>query len=124
MINKNLSTIHKNFNCIFKFLKIIDEISSKLYGATAILDGDRIVGIITDGDIRRVIEKNQNIENICAKDFMNQNPKIMSQNTLAIEALKHMKENSISQVLILNDSKRYVGIVHILDIIKQGISYE
>ena len=95
-----------------------------MYGATAILDGDRIVGIITDGDIRRVIEKNQNIENICAKDFMNQSPKIMSQNTLAIEALKHMKENSISQVLILNDSKRYVGIVHILDIIKQGISYE
>ena len=57
------------------FLKIIDEISSNMYGATAILDGDRIAGIITDGDIRRVIEKKQNIENICAKDFMNHSPK-------------------------------------------------
>ena len=106
------------------FLKIIDEISSNMYGATAILDGDRIAGIITDGDIRRVIEKKQNIENICAKDFMNHSPKIMNQKTLAIDALKHMKENSISQVLILNDNDIYIGIVHILDIIKQGISYE
>jgi arabinose-5-phosphate isomerase len=106
------------------FLKIIDEISSNMYGATAILDGDRIAGIITDGDIRRVIEKKQNIENICAKDFMNHSPKIMNQNTLAIDALKHMKENNISQILILNDNDKYVGIVHILDIIKQGISYE
>ena len=106
------------------FLKIIDEISSNMYGATAILDGDRIAGIITDGDIRRVIEKKQNIENICAKDFMNHSPKIMNQKTLAIDALKHMKENNISQILILNDNDKYVGIVHILDIIKQGISYE
>ena len=106
------------------FLKIIDEISSNMYGATAVLDGHRIVGIITDGDIRRVIEKKQNIENICAKDFMNQSPKIMNKNTLAIDALRHMKENSISQVLILNDSDKYAGIVHILDIIKQGINYE
>ena len=95
-----------------------------MYGASAVLDEDRIVGIITDGDIRRVIEKKQNIENICAKDFMNQNPKIMNENTLAIDSLKHMKENSISQVLILNDNDKYIGIVHILDIIKQGISYE
>ena len=48
----------------------------------------------------------------------------MNQKTLAIDALKHMKENNISQILILNDNDKYVGIVHILDIIKQGISYE
>ncbi|MDG1337482.1 MAG: KpsF/GutQ family sugar-phosphate isomerase [Flavobacteriaceae bacterium] len=106
------------------FLKIIDEISTNMYGATAVLEGDRIVGIITDGDIRRVIEKKQNIENICAKDFMNQNPKIMNQSTLAIDALRNMKENNISQVLISNNNNKYDGIVHILDIIKQGISNE
>ena len=106
------------------FLKVIDEISSNMYGATAVLEENTIIGIITDGDIRRVIEKKQNIENISALDFMNNSPKIMNQNTLAIEALKHMKENSISQVLIANDNNKYLGIVHILDIIKQGISYE
>jgi arabinose-5-phosphate isomerase len=95
-----------------------------MYGATAVLEENTIIGIITDGDIRRVIEKKQNIENISALDFMNNSPKIMNQSTLAIEALKHMKENSISQVLIANDNNKYLGIVHILDIIKQGISYE
>ena len=121
LIDDNRKPIVKNSS---SFLKIIDEISANMYGATAVLDGDRIVGVITDGDIRRVIEKKQNIENICAKDFMNHSPKIMNENTLAIDALKHMKENSISQVLILNDNDKYIGIVHILDIIKQGISYE
>ena len=121
LIDNNRKPIVKNSS---SFLKIIDEISLNMYGATAVLDQDRIVGIITDGDIRRVIEKKQNIENICAKDFMNHSPKIMNQDTLAIDALKHKKENNISQILILNDNDKYVGIVHILDIIKQGISYE
>jgi arabinose-5-phosphate isomerase len=106
------------------FLKIIDEISSNMYGATAVIQDNIIVGVITDGDIRRVIEKKQNIENISASDFMNKNPKIMTENTLAIEALKHMKENRISQVLIIDSSNVYLGIVHILDIIKEGINNE
>ena len=106
------------------FLRIINEISSNMYGATAILENNVIIGVITDGDIRRVIEKKQNIENISASDFMNKNPKIMTENTLAIEALIHMKENRISQVLITNNSNVYLGIVHILDIIKEGINNE
>ena len=106
------------------FFNVIDEISSKMYGATAVLDGNNIIGIITDGDVRRVIEKKQNIEEICAIDCMSKNPKIMIQNTLATDALKNMKKNNISQVLITNDDNKYVGIVHILDIIKQGISHE
>ena len=106
------------------FLKIIDEISSNMYGATAVIQDNIIVGVITDGDIRRVIEKKQNIENISASDFMNKNPKIMTENTLAIEALKHMKENRISQVLIIDSSNVYLGIVHILDIIKEGVNNE
>ena len=55
---------------------------------------------------------------------MNRNPKIMIENTLAIDALKHMKENRISQVLIVDSSNIYLGIVHILDIIKEGINNE
>ena len=106
------------------FLKVIDEISSNMYGATAVIQDNIIVGVITDGDIRRVIEKKQNIENISASDFMNKKPKIMIENTLAIEALKHMKENRISQVLIIDSSNVYLGIVHILDIIKEGINNE
>ena len=106
------------------FLKIIDEISSNMYGATAVIQDNTIVGVITDGDIRRVIEKKQNIENISASDFMNKNPKIMNENTLAIEALIHMKENRISQVLIIDSSNIYLGIVHILDIIKEGVNNE
>ena len=106
------------------FLKIIDEISSNMYGATAVVEDNVIIGVVTDGDIRRVIEKKQNIENISASDFMNKNPKIMTENTLAVEALIHMKENRISQVLITNNSNVYLGIVHILDIIKEGINNE
>ena len=70
------------------------------------------------------IEKKQNIENISASDFMNTNPKTMKSDTLAIKSLKYMQENNISQVLVLDDSNNYIGIVHILDIIKQGISNE
>ena len=106
------------------FLKIIDEISSNMYGATAVIQDNTIVGVITDGDIRRVIEKKQNIENISASDFMNKNPKIMTENTLAFEALKHMRENRISQVLIIDSSNVYLGIVHVLDIIKEGVNNE
>ena len=106
------------------FLRIINEISSNMYGATAVVEDNVIIGVITDGDIRRAIERKQNIENISASDFMNKNPKIMTENTLAIEALIHMKENRISQVLITNNSNVYLGIVHILDIIKEGINNE
>jgi arabinose-5-phosphate isomerase len=106
------------------FLKIIDEISSNMYGATAVVENNVIIGVVTDGDIRRIIEKKQNIKNISASDFMNKNPKIMTENTLAIEALIHMKKNRISQVLITNNSNVYLGIVHLLDIIKEGVNNE
>ena len=95
-----------------------------MYVATAVLEDNVIIVVVTDGVIRRVIEKKQKIENISALDFMNKNPKIMTENTLAVEALIHMKENRISQVLITNNSNVYLGIVHILDIIKEGINNE
>ena len=106
------------------FFDIVNEISANMYGATAVLNNEKIIGIITDGDIRRVIEKKININDVSALSFMNTNPKTMKSDTLAIKSLKYMQENNISQVLVLDDSNNYIGIVHILDIIKQGISNE
>ena len=106
------------------FFDIVNEISANMYGATAVLNNEKIIGIITDGDIRRLIEKNININDVSALSFMNTNPKTMKSDTLAIKSLKYMQENNISQVLVLDDSNNYIGIVHILDIIKQGISNE
>ena len=106
------------------FFQIIDEISSNMYGATAVIDSEKIIGIITDGDIRRIIDKKHNINRVLASDFMNKNPKVLSEDTLAFDALVLMKKNNISQVLVTDKNHKYKGIVHILDIIKQGISYE
>ena len=106
------------------FFEIIDEISSNMYGATAVIDSHKIIGVITDGDIRRIIEKKHNIKNVFASDLMNKNPKVLSEDTLAYDALGVMKKNNISQVLVTDKNQAYIGVVHILDIIKQGISYE
>ena len=106
------------------FVEVIDEISSKMYGATAVIKDNEIVGIITDGDIRRVIEKRKNIEDIIASEFMSSNPKILKSDILANEALKIMRKNNISQVLIADKNNSLIGVVHILDIIKQGINDE
>ena len=106
------------------FIEIIDTISSNMYGATAVIENDEIIGIITDGDIRRLLEREQKIENISASDFMTKKPKILHVNTLAYDALIHMKKNNISQILVNSDDSKYIGIVHILDIIKQGINNE
>ncbi|MDA0331261.1 MAG: KpsF/GutQ family sugar-phosphate isomerase [Bacteroidetes bacterium] len=106
------------------FGEVINEISSKMYGATAVLKEKEIVGIITDGDIRRVIEKRKNIEDINASEFMSKNPKVLKSDILASEALKIMKKNDISQVLVTDNNDSFIGVVHILDIIKQGIGDE
>ena len=106
------------------FVEVIDEISSKMYGATAVTKDNEIVGIITDGDIRRVIEKRKNIEDIIASEFMSSKPKVLKSDILANEALKIMRKNNISQVLITDKNNSLIGVVHILDIIKQGINDE
>ena len=103
---------------------LIDEISSKMYGATAVIDSGKIIGIITDGDIRRIIEKKHNIDRVLVSDLMNKNPKVLSEDTLAYNALGVMKKNNISQVLVYDNNQIYKGVVHILDLIKQGITDE
>ena len=132
-LGKKLNLLLKNLvdnkripivNPLSTFVEVINEISSKMYGATAVLKDEEIVGIITDGDIRRVIEKRKNIEDIKASEFMGNNPKILESDILASEALKIMKKNNISQVLVTDNNNSFIGVVHILDIIKQGINDE
>jgi len=100
--------------------KIIMEISSKRLGATAVLDGEHIVGIITDGDLRRMLQKHTPLKAILAGDLMSNSPKIINKNDLAYEAFSIMKKHSITQLLISSDDK-YVGIIHLHDILKHNI---
>jgi arabinose-5-phosphate isomerase len=99
---------------------VIIEISEKMLGATAVLEDQKIVGIITDGDIRRMLNKYDNIYGLTAKDIMSVAPKTIASDILAIKALEMMQTNNISQILVV-DGGNYKGIVHLHNLIKEGI---
>jgi len=99
---------------------VIIEISSKRLGSAAVTDGKALQGIITDGDLRRMLQKNPNIENVTAKDIMTLNPKTIDGKTLVVDALQVMRNNNITQILVLNDGV-YDGVIHLHDILKEGI---
>ncbi len=102
--------------------QVIVEISEKRLGVTAVLnENDQITGIITDGDVRRMLSKTLEISKLTAKDIMGKNPKMISQDAMAIEALETLENNNITQILITDDQKTYVGVVHLHDLIKEGI---
>jgi arabinose-5-phosphate isomerase len=97
------------------------EISSKRLGATAVVDdNNQLIGIITDGDIRRMLEKNTNINEAKAQDIMSKNPKTISRNELAVKAFEQMEKNSITQ-LVVTDGKTYLGMIHLHDLLREGI---
>ncbi|MBP5412786.1 MAG: KpsF/GutQ family sugar-phosphate isomerase [Bacteroidales bacterium] len=100
--------------------KIIYEISSKRLGVTAVIDNNTIVGIITDGDLRRMLEKNPDPRHIIARDIMNPSPKTIDHNQLAIKALEIMRKHNITSILVTENDK-YAGVIHLHDIIKEGI---
>ena len=89
-------------------------------GAVAVIEGDKIAGIITDGDIRRMLEKYNNIDNLSAQDIMNRSPRRIDKNELAVNALEILRANNITQLLV-TDTEKYVGIVHLHDLLKEGI---
>jgi arabinose-5-phosphate isomerase len=103
-----------------KVKEVIMEISKKLLGAAAVVEGNTIVGVVTDGDIRRMLNKHDNIAALCAKDIMSHSPKTISQEAMAVEALKIMQENHITQLLAVHENK-YVGIVHLHNLIQEGL---
>lgn len=98
----------------------IIEISSKRLGITAVMDNGNLVGVITDGDLRRMLERNQHIQNITAGDIMTRNPRTIDHSTLVVDALSIMRKNNITQLLVI-EGKKYVGVIHLHDILKEGI---
>jgi arabinose-5-phosphate isomerase len=104
-----------------KIKDVILEISNKRLGATAVIDKDQIVGMITDGDLRRMLESEENLGQLTARDVMNSNPKTINANDMAIDALNQLENHGITQILVVDDKKKYMGIVHLHDLIKEGI---
>lgn len=100
---------------------VIIEISNKMLGITPVLSKNSIVGVITDGDLRRTLLNNQEISGLVASDIMSINPQIIDFEIKASDALKIMKNNKISQLIVTKDNK-YYGVLHIQNIIKEGIS--
>ncbi|MDQ6756277.1 MAG: KpsF/GutQ family sugar-phosphate isomerase [Bacteroidota bacterium] len=101
--------------------EVIVEITNKRLGATAVLDEkSNIAGVITDGDLRRMLEKNIHLNEVIAKDIMTINPKTISLNDLAVDALDIMRKHNISQLLVV-DNKNYEGIIHLHDLVREGI---
>ncbi|RTE53454.1 KpsF/GutQ family sugar-phosphate isomerase [Arenibacter aquaticus] len=99
---------------------VILEISEKMLGATAVIEDNKIAGIITDGDIRRMLNKYDNINGLTAKDIMSPSPKTIAEDVLAVKALQLMQSKNISQLLVVKGDN-YKGIVHLHNLIKEGI---
>lgn len=100
--------------------KVIIEITSKRLGATAVLENGKLAGIITDGDLRRMLMKGGNINTLRAKDILTPNPKTIRSDTMVVDALNLMRTNNITQLLVV-DNDVYCGVVHLHDILKEGI---
>lgn len=100
--------------------KVIFEISEKRLGVTAVIENNEVVGIITDGDIRRMLNDRDTFTDLTAKDIMTRNPKSTSSNTMAIDALQILENHSITQLIVI-DNGEYKGVLHLHDILKEGI---
>jgi arabinose-5-phosphate isomerase len=101
--------------------EVIIEMTQKRLGAAVVVnDTKNILGIITDGDLRRMLEKTDSFENLRAKDIMSSNPKTIAADILAVQALDEMRRYNISQ-LVVEDNKKYAGLIHLHDLVKEGI---
>ena len=98
----------------------IIEISSRRLGATAVMDGEKLVGMITDGDLRRMIQSGKLFDQVNAGDIMSKNPKTIESESLVVHALEMMRANNITQLLV-TDNGEYKGVIHLHDILKEGI---
>lgn len=100
--------------------QVIIEISEKMLGVTAVVENEKIVGIITDGDLRRMLTKVDDFTKLTAQDIMSANPKRIAEEAMAVEAMELMENSGISQLLVEHNGK-YAGVVHLHDLIKEGI---
>lgn len=101
--------------------EVILEISSKRLGCTSVIDGNKILlGIITDGDLRRMLEKNIDLNQAKASDIMTRSPKTIEKDEFAVKALQIMQQNNITQLVVM-DGKKVAGFIHLHDLLKEGI---
>jgi len=101
--------------------EVIVEISSKRLGATAVIDNDNnLLGVITDGDLRRMLEKNISLNGVTAADIMTATPKTIGPEELAVDALDTMRKRSITQLVVVENGK-YLGFIHLHDLIREGL---
>nr|WP_315209175.1 KpsF/GutQ family sugar-phosphate isomerase [uncultured Flavobacterium sp.] len=100
--------------------KVIFEISEKRLGVTAVVDQDKVIGIITDGDIRRMLNERDSFADLTAKDIMTKNPKLIPSTAMVVDALNILEDFSITQLVVV-DNGEYKGVLHLHDILKEGI---
>lgn len=100
--------------------KVIFEISEKRLGVTAVVDQDKVIGIITDGDIRRMLNDRDSFADLTAKDIMTKNPKLIQSTAMVVDALNILEDFSITQLVVV-DGEDYKGVLHLHDILKEGI---
>jgi arabinose-5-phosphate isomerase len=101
---------------------VLKEISQKRLGTTLVVgDQDKLLGIITDGDLRRMIENKKDISLVQAKDMMATHPKTIAKNTLAAKAVRIMQDHSITSLVVVSDNQKIEGIIHLHDILKAGV---
>ncbi len=101
---------------------IILEMTSKRLGAAVVADKhNQVIGIVTDGDLRRMLQKNSHLHSLTAADIMTLNPKTVDRDELAAKALFLMRQHSITQLVVTGQNKEYLGIVHLHDLIREGV---
>ena len=100
--------------------KVIFEISEKRLGVTAVVEDNKVIGIITDGDIRRMLNEKENFMVLTAKDIMTKNPKMVKLSDMVVDAFNILEDFSITQLVVV-DQEEYKGILHLHDILKEGI---
>lgn len=119
---KDLSTYNEkpNVKLNSSIKEVIVEISEKRLGVTAVTKGGKIQGIITDGDLRRMLANTDDFSKLCAEDIMTKNPKSIDSDAMAVDAMQLMEEHEISQLLVTQNGV-YAGVIHLHDLVKEGI---
>jgi len=120
-VSDMLDTTHKPFVAADSLIKnVIIEISEKRLGVTAVIENEKVIGIITDGDIRRMLNKTDNISGLTAQEIMTKNPKTIKSTDMVSDALNILEYFSITQLVVV-DNGEYKGVIHLHDILKEGI---
>lgn len=120
-VEQFLSDNKPEVNLYANIREIIVSISASKHGITVVSDQEKIVGVITDGDLRRMLMKNEDVSSIIAKEIMSLHPKTIEKNQLAKKAMQILKENNIGQ-LVVTDQGKYIGIIDIHTLLDEGIN--